>query len=87
FNSKFPIFVTNLLIMDIQAEKLELMKLLLNTNNPSILESIKNILKKDKTSDFWEELSSEQQREINNADIEISQGKTTNYETFMASHR
>ena len=63
------------------------MKLLLNTNNPSILESIKNILKKDKTSDFWNELSSEQQREINNADIEISQGKTTNYETFMASHR
>ena len=73
--------------MDIQAEKLELMKLLLNTNNPSVLESIKNILKKDKTSDFWEELSSEQQREINNADIEISQGKTTNYETFMSSHR
>ncbi|WP_290696652.1 hypothetical protein [Lacinutrix sp.] len=73
--------------MDIQAEKLELMKLLLNTNNPSILESIKIILKKDKTSDFWDKLSSEQQREINNADIEISQGKTTNYETFMASHR
>ncbi len=73
--------------MDIQAEKLELMKLLLNTNNPSILESIKNILKKDKTSDFWNELSSEQQKEIDSADIEISQGKTTNYETFMASHR
>ena len=73
--------------MDIQAEKLELMRLLLNTNNPSILESIKNILKKDKTSDFWDELSSDQQKEIENADIEISQGKTTNYETFIASHR
>ncbi|MGY5351110.1 hypothetical protein ACXGQW_00815 [Wenyingzhuangia sp. IMCC45533] len=73
--------------MDIQAEKLELMKLLINTNNPSIIESIKNILKKDKTSDLWDELSSEQQREINNADIEISQGKTTDYEIFMASHR
>jgi len=73
--------------MDIQAEKIELMKLLLNTNNPSILESIKNILKKNKNSDFWNELSSDQQREINNADIEISQGQTSNYETFMASHR
>lgn len=73
--------------MDIQAEKIELMKLLLNTNNPSVLESIKNILKKEKNSDFWNELSSDQQREINNADIEISQGKTSNYETFMASHR
>lgn len=73
--------------MDIQAEKLELMKLLLNTNNPSVLESIKNILKNDTTSDFWDELSIDQQQEINKADIEISQGKTTNYETFMASHR
>lgn len=73
--------------MDIQAEKIELMKLLLNTNNPSVLESIKNILKKEKNSDFWNELSSDQKREINNADIEISQGKTSNYETFMASHR
>lgn len=73
--------------MDIKAEKIELMKLLLNTNNPSVLESIKNILKKDKNSDFWNELSGDQQREINNADIEISQGKTSNYETFMASHR
>lgn len=73
--------------MDIQAEKLELMKLLLNTNDPSILESIKNILKKNKNSDFWNELSSDQQREINNADVEISQGQTSNYETFMASHR
>ena len=73
--------------MDIQAEKLELMKLLLNTNNPSILESIKNILKKNKNSDFWNELSSDQQKEISKADIEISQGQTSNYETFIASHR
>ncbi len=73
--------------MDIQAEKLELMKLLLNTNNPSILESIKKILKKETTSDFWEELSFEQQKEIDNADIEISKGKTKNYDSFIASHR
>lgn len=73
--------------MDIQAEKIELMKLLLNTNNPSVLESIKNLLKKDKNSDFWNDLNSDQQWEINNADIEISQDKTSNYETFMASHR
>ncbi|WP_445733657.1 hypothetical protein [Mariniflexile sp.] len=73
--------------MDIQAEKLELMKLLLNTNNPSILQSMKNILKKDKTSDFWDELTAEQQQEINNADSEINRGETVDYTTFMASHR
>uniref|UniRef100_UPI004047A711 hypothetical protein n=1 Tax=Mariniflexile sp. TaxID=1979402 RepID=UPI004047A711 len=73
--------------MDIQAEKIELMKLLLNTNNPSILQSMKNILKKDKTSDFWDELTAEQQQEINNADSEINRGETVDYTTFMASHR
>ena len=73
--------------MDIQAEKLELMKLLLNTENPSILESIKNILKKEKTTDFWDELSAEQKEEINNADLEISRGETISYENFMSSHR
>ncbi|WP_139959600.1 hypothetical protein [Flavicella sediminum] len=73
--------------MDIQAEKLELMKLLLNTENPSILESIKNILRKEKTSDFWDELSAEQKEEIKNADLEISRGETVSYDNFMSSHR
>jgi hypothetical protein len=73
--------------MDIQAEKLELMKLLLNTENPSILESIKNILRKEKTPDFWDELSVEQKEEINKADLEISRGETISYENFMSSHR
>ena len=73
--------------MDIQAEKLELMKLLLTTDNPSILESIKQIFKKEKKADFWDELTLDQQNEINQADLEISRGETTNYETFMSTHR
>jgi len=73
--------------MDIQAEKLELMKLLLTTENPSILESIKQIFKKEKSADFWNELTSDQQNEINKADLEISRGETSSYDTFMSSHR
>ena len=73
--------------MDIQAEKLELMKLLLTTDNPSIIESIKQIFKKEKRADFWDELTSDQQKEINQADLEISRGETTNYDAFMSSHR
>lgn len=73
--------------MDVQAVKIELMKLLLETNNPSILESIKNILKKDKASDFWDELSLEQQQEIEKADAEINLGNVSDYEAFMSSHR
>ena len=40
------------------------MKLILQTENPSILESVRNILNKSTTVDFWETLSKEQQDEI-----------------------
>lgn len=43
--------------MNIQAEKIELVKMLLDTENPEIIESIKNIFKKENSSDFWDELS------------------------------
>ncbi len=42
--------------MNIQAEKIEIMKLILETDNPIILESVKNIFKKNTTTDFWETL-------------------------------
>ena len=73
--------------MDIQAEKLKLMKLLLNTENPSIIQSIKQIFRKEKTVDFWDELSSEQQSEIKQGSLEIEQGKFSDYDTFMSKHR
>lgn len=73
--------------MDIQAEKLELMKLLLNTENPSIIQSIKQIFRKEKTTDFWDELSAEQQSEIKQGSLEIKQGKFSDFDTFMSKHR
>jgi len=73
--------------MDIHAEKIELTKLLLNTDNPSIIQSIKDIFKKAKTSDFWDTLSFEQQQEIREGSHEIENGETTDYEKFMIKHR
>ncbi|WP_298767678.1 hypothetical protein [uncultured Polaribacter sp.] len=73
--------------MDIQAEKIELAKMLLNTQNPKIIESIKNIFKREKTVDFWTELSIEQKTEIEKASIEIENGEVTDYESFMQKHR
>ena len=49
--------------MDIQLEKLELIKLVLETNDKAIIEAIKNIFKSQK-KDVWKELSPEQQEEI-----------------------
>ena len=53
--------------MNIQAEKIELVKMLFETDNPKIIESIKKIFKKQKSIDFWDDLSVNQQKEIENA--------------------
>ena len=53
--------------MNIQAEKIELVKMLLDTENPKIIESIKKIFKKEEASDFWDDLSIEQRKEIEEA--------------------
>ncbi|MGZ0015505.1 hypothetical protein [Yeosuana sp. AK3] len=73
--------------MNIQAEKIELVKMLLDTENPKIIESIKKIFKKEKTSDFWDDLSIEQRKEIEKASLEIKTGEVTDYDTFMQKHR
>jgi hypothetical protein len=74
-------------MMDIQAEKIQLAKMLLDTQNPKIIESIKNIFKREKTVDFWAELSLEQRNEIEKASIEIENGEITEYDSFMQKHR
>jgi len=73
--------------MDIQAEKIKLVKMLLDTENPKIIESIKKIFKKEKTSDFWDDLSIEQRKEIEKASLEIKNGEVMDYDTFMQKHR
>ena len=52
--------------MNIQSEKLEIMKLILETNNPRILESIKKLFNKSTKVDFWETLTQEQKDDMLN---------------------
>jgi hypothetical protein len=73
--------------MNIQAEKIELVKMLLETDNPKIIESIKKIFKKQKSVDFWDDLSVNQQKEIENAIKEIENGEVTDYNSFIKKHR
>lgn len=73
--------------MDIQAEKIQLAKLLLETENLNIIKSVKKIFKQNKVSDFWDELSPEQKKEIEKASIEIENGEVVDYDSFMQKHR
>ena len=69
--------------MNIQAEKIELMKLILETDNPIILSSIKKILKKD----FWDTLPQSQKDEILKSIEEIENGEIVDYEDFIKKHK
>ncbi len=49
--------------MNIEATKLELMHLLLQTQKESLLAKLKNVFEEE--GDWWNELSNEEQEEIN----------------------
>jgi hypothetical protein len=73
--------------MNIQAEKIELMKMILETDNPSILNSIKRILKIEKKKDFWETLPTDQREEILKAIEEIENGEIVDYDDFIKKYK
>ena len=60
--------------MNIEATKIELAQLLLNTNDISILNKIKSIFKTEK-KDWWLELSKEQQDDIDEGFAQIDRGE------------
>ncbi|WGK95495.1 MULTISPECIES: hypothetical protein [Flavobacterium] len=72
--------------MDIQLEKIELMKKLLETNDESVIESIKNIFSTSK-KDWWEELTEEQKFEIEEGEKQIERGEFVLYEDIMKKYR
>jgi Mg/Co/Ni transporter MgtE len=72
--------------MNIQAEKLEIVKMILETDNPSILESIKKLFKTTK-ADFWDTLPQDQKEDILKGIGEIEKGDVVDYEDFMKKHR
>lgn len=72
--------------MDIQTTKIELIKEILDIDTPELIEKVVNLLRKEK-KDFWDDLTPSQQEEIHKADLEILNEETTDYETFMSSHR
>ena len=71
--------------MNIQFEKLELIKLLAETNDESIIASIKNIFNSEK-KDWWDDLSEEQQDTINESLEEYKRGEFSSFDDFIKPH-
>jgi len=73
--------------MNIQAEKLELVRLIIDTDNPGILSSIKRIFQISKKGDFWDDLTQYQKDEILKGLEEIENGETVDYNEFIKKHQ
>ena len=73
--------------MNIQSAKLELVRLILDTDNPGILSSIMRIFNDSKKADFWDSLSQYQKDEILNGLEEIENGETIDYTELIKNLR
>ena len=69
--------------MNIQSKKLELVQLILDTEKPVILEKIEEILKKGKSSDWWDELSIAERKAIEKGITEADNGDLIPHEEVM----
>ena len=68
--------------MDMQLEKQELMKLLKETKNPSVIKGIRNVFQKEK-KDWWDELSVDQQNSLNESLEEYERGEFSSFDEFI----
>ena len=71
--------------MDIQAEKIALTQLLLQTEDVTIIKKVKAIFKKEQ-KDWWDELTEEQKEAINEGLKDADEGRVVPFESFMQKY-
>lgn len=69
--------------MDLQAKKLELVRLIINTEKPSILKKIEEVFKKEKNTDWWDELNEFEKHSIETGIAEADNGELIPHEQVM----
>ncbi|MFD0750431.1 hypothetical protein ACFQZS_09780 [Mucilaginibacter calamicampi] len=72
--------------MDIQAEKLSLIKWLVDMNEPSVLTKF-IALKNDQTKDWWDQINEEEKAEIEEGIAEADRGDVFSHEEVMAKYQ
>lgn len=68
--------------MDSQTSKAALVKMIVNIENEKFSEKIADAIKKEKV-DFWDELTSNEQKEIEKGNKELDKGKRVSYNDFL----
>ena len=69
--------------MDIQASKLELVKLIVNIDNGEVIDKILKLLKSEQ-EDFWVDLSEKEKEEIRIGIKQLDSGKRISIDDFLA---
>ena len=72
--------------MNIQAQKIELAKQLLDVKSEVILKQIKAFLNAYKT-DLWDELSDEQKASVQRAKIQLANGEGVSHKAAMKKNK
>lgn len=70
-------------IMDIQTAKIELAKLILSIDSPSLIAKIRELLTKE-SSDFWHTLSETEKQEIIFGVNQLDKGQRISFEEFLS---
>ena len=68
--------------MDTKTLKIELTRLILETENPEVLNRVFNDLKKERT-DFWQDLSDDQKAEVEISRKQVKNGETEDWDSII----
>ena len=68
--------------MDIQSSKLELVRLIINSNNEKLIENLLKMLKSEQ-KDFWSELSESEKEEIRLGIKQLDEGERISLDDFI----
>ncbi len=74
-------------IMNLQAKKLKLVQLILNTEKPSVLAKVEAVFKKEKGADWWDEISEAEKKAIEKGIAEADSGKLISHAEVMEEVR
>lgn len=69
--------------MNLQAKKLEIVQLILNTEKPALLKVIEDILKGGQHADWWDEIGEDEKCAIEQGLAEADRGELIPHENVM----
>jgi predicted transcriptional regulator len=73
--------------MNLQARKLELVQMILNTDRPNLLEKVSQILKQEKEADWWDELPLSVQESVKKGMEQAKRGETRPHSEVMKKYQ